>query len=436
MRKAARRIVEKLRLHGHEAFFAGGSVRDLLLRRRPKDIDIATSASPEKVLQLFPKAAAIGIRFGVIQVRMYGHAYEVATFRSDGTYLDGRHPSSVTFSGPLQDARRRDFTVNGLFYDPVAERVIDYVHGRADLQHRIIRTIGDPAERFAEDKLRLLRAIRLACDLDFQIAPNTWDSVRKLAADILQVSWERIRDEIIRLLTGPAPDRGLDLLRESGLLSHILPEVEAMCGIPQPMEFHPEGNVFLHTQRAVAMLRKPSAVLALGTLLHDVGKPSTYSVEDRIRFNRHDELGARIAEVICRRLKMSNENIEQVVDLVSNHLCFLNVRNMRESTLRKFLSKPNFSDHLELHRVDCLSSHRDLEAYRFCRQKLEEYKHKSLEILPLINGQDLIDLGYHPGPIFKEILQTIEDLQLEGDIQTREQALEQVKHAFPLPGKN
>ena len=435
MRRAARRIVEKLRLHGHEAFFAGGWVRDFLLRRKPKDIDIATSALPEQVLRLFPNAIGIGARFGVMQVRLYGHAYEVATFRSDGAYLDGRHPSAVTFSGPEQDALRRDFTVNGLFYDPVAERVIDYVHGRADIQHKIIQTIGPPDERFAEDKLRMMRAIRFACDLDFEIAHGTWEAIQKLAPDILQISWERIRDELIKLLTGPRPDRGLDLLLASGLLARILPEVEAMRGVPQPPEFHPEGDVFLHTRTAVSLLRKPSTALALGTLLHDVGKPPTFAVEDRIRFNGHAELGARMAEEICRRLRMSNDDAKQVSDLVQNHLRFLNLKDMRESTLRRFLSMPNFADHLELHRVDCLSSHRDLELYRFCQKKIEEYKHEPLAPPPLISGQDLIDMGYQPGPIFREILEAVEDLQLEGAIRTREEALDHVKLAFPLSRK-
>jgi len=273
MQKAARRIVERLRVHEHEAFFAGGWVRDFLLRRKPKDIDIATSAPPEEVVRLFPNSTAIGAQFGVIQVHMYGRAYEVATFRSDNAYLNGRHPSSVTFSGPEQDAHRRDFTINGLFYDPAAERLIDYVHGRKDIKNRLIRTIGNPAMRFAEDKLRMLRAIRLACSLDFKIAPGTWEAIQKLAPEILQVSAERIRDELLKLLIGPTPDIGLDLLHESGLLTHVLPEVEAMRGIPQFPESASKGDVFANTKTALAMIRKPSTVLALGTLLHNIGMP-------------------------------------------------------------------------------------------------------------------------------------------------------------------
>src|SRR5437867_7675201 len=320
MQNAARRILEKLRLHGHEAFFAGGWVRDFLMRRKPKDIDIATSALPEDVLRIFPNAVAIGASFGVVQVRLYGRAYEVATFRTEGPYLDGRHPSAVKFSGPKQDALRRDFTINGLFYDPLAKRVIDYVHGNTDIQRKTIRTIGNPKERFAEDKLRMLRAVRFACSLSFVIDPGTWEAIKGLAADIRQVSWERIRDEVLKIITGPNAGRGLDLLQESGLLSQILPEIEAMRGVAQPPEYHPEGDVYVHTRMMLEMLQKPSPVLALAALLHDVGKPPTFSVKARIRFDGHVEVGARMAEEICRRLRLSNEETEQVVDLVLNHL--------------------------------------------------------------------------------------------------------------------
>jgi poly(A) polymerase len=432
MQKAARRIVEKLRLHGHEAFLAGGWVRDFLLRRPSKDIDIATSARPDEVLRLFPNAAAIGVQFGVVQVRMYGRAFEVATFRSEGAYLDGRHPSAVTFSGPKEDALRRDFTINGLFYDPAAGKIIDFVQGKADIQRRIIRTIGAPWDRFEEDKLRLMRAIRFACHLDFQIEQDTFETIRQLAPAVLQVSSERIRDELIKILTGPARDRGLDLLHESGLLSCVLPEVEAMRGVPQPPEFHPEGDVFLHTKLALKMLRKPAPVLALGTLLHDVGKPPTFSIRERIRFDGHVELGVKMAEEICKRLRMSNEETEQVADLVLHHLRFMHVHEMRESTLKRLLRKPNFSDHLELHRVDCLSSHRDLEGYWFCRKRSEELKNAPPSPPPLIRGQDLIDLGYQPGPIFREILTAVEDLQLEGGLRTQQEALDYVRQTYPL----
>ncbi len=436
MQRAARRIVEKLRLNGHEAFFAGGCVRDFLLRRKPQDIDIATSATPDTVQKLFTNSVPIGAQFGVMQVRMYGHAYDVATFRSEGPYIDGRHPSSVTFSGPRQDALRRDFTVNGLFYDPIADRVIDYVHGRADLQRKVLRTIGKPAERFAEDKLRMLRAIRLAGSLDFQIANETWETIQRLAPEILKVSWERIRDELFKILMGPDPARGLDLMHRSRLLAHILPEVEAMRGVPQPPEFHPEGDVFDHTCRALSWLRKPSAVLAMGTLLHDVGKPPTFAVKERIRFDNHVEVGVGMAYEISHRLRISTNDTEQIVDLVREHLRFMSIYEMRESTLRRFLQKENFSDHLELHRADCLASHGDLDGYRFCLNRLEQLKQEPPAVPRVLTGKDLIGMGYEPGPLFGKILRAVEDLQLEGRLESRESAEEYVRSAFPLPYKD
>ena len=434
MKRAARRIVEKLRLQGHEAFFAGGWVRDFLLRRKPKDIDIATSALPDEVQRLFPNSRILGAQFGVIQVPMYGHVYEVATFRIDSAYIDGRHPSSITFSGPEQDALRRDFTINGLFYDPVADRLIDYVHGRSDIQRKLIRTIGDPCVRFAEDKLRMLRAIRLSCALDFRIVPETWDAIRRGASEILKISWERIRDELIKLFTGPEPDAGLNLLYQSGLLTHILPEIAAMHGIPQSPEFPQTADVFAHTRTALAMLRKPSAILAFGTLLHDVGKPSVYSAEEPKRFEGHAQLGSRISREVCRRLRISNEAADQVVDLVSTHMDFLQVGEMREGALRKLLHKPNIADHLELFRANCLSSRRSLDGYSLCLRKLKEFGRQPTPE-PLMSGEDLIEMGYTPGPIFKEILQAVEDLQLEGTIRTREEAVRHIRAFFPIPDK-
>lgn len=431
MEKAARRIVEKLRLHGHEAFFAGGCVRDFLLRRKPKDIDIATSALPDAVLRLFPGSIAIGAQFGVVQVRTYGRDFEVATFRSDHPYLDGRHPSAVTYSGPEQDALRRDFTINGLFYDPVAGRLIDFVHGKSDIQTRVLRTIGDPRKRFAEDKLRMLRAVRLACELGFKVVPETWEAIQELAAEILQVSWERIRDELLKLLAGPAPDRALELLQQSGLLVQILPEIAATRGIPQSPENPECGDVFTHTRTTVAMLRRPSKVLALGALLHDSGKPSTYSVDRGECFRNHSATGSRIAKEVCRRLRMSSQETDEVADLVLSHTDFLQLKEMRESALIRFLRRPNFANHLELFRANSLSSRHDLELYKFCRQKLEQYSEKP-PVAPLITGEDLIAMGYQPGPIYKEILRSVEDLQLEGRIKTREEALDRVKLSYPL----
>jgi poly(A) polymerase len=428
MRKAARRIVEKLRLNGHEALFAGGWVRDYFLHRKPKDIDIATSARPDEVLRLFPHSKSIGAQFGVIQVILYGRAYEVATFRSDHAYLDGRHPSSVAFSGPEQDALRRDFTINGLFYDPIANCLIDYVLGKMDIQNRVIRTIGDPYARFSEDKLRMLRALRFACDLRFTIVPETWDAIQKHASDILQISWERIRDELIKLFTGPAPQEGLQLLYRSGLLQHILPEIAALRGIPQSPEDLSEIDVFAHTQNALAGLHKPSAILAMGTLLHEVGKPSMYSANSG-QWAWHAQEGGKISEAIARRLKMSNEETAQIVDLVSTHPDFLRINEKRESAQRRLLSKPNIADHLELLRVHCLSGSGSLEIYSRCLEKREEYRQT---LGPLIKGEDLIEMGYSPGPIYGKILRTVEDLQFEGLLKTREEALQYIKVSFPM----
>jgi poly(A) polymerase len=429
MRRAARRIVEKLRQHGHEAFFAGGWVRDYLLRRKAKDIDIATSATPEQVLRLFPRSVPVGAEFGVIQVRSYGRSYEVATFRREGPYLDGRHPSKVEYTGPKQDALRRDFTINGLFYDPIADRVIDYVHGRNDLQHRLLRTIGDPAERFTEDNLRMLRAIRLACNLGFQIVPATWEAIVGLAPGIARVSWERIRDELLKILTGIDRARALDMLAESGLLKHILPEVDSLRG-PGQQEPQPENDVFAHTRAAVDLLRNPTPVLSLGTLLHDVARPCTGTAPEGTGLDSHAELGAGIASDICRRLRLSNEELEQVVGLVRDHLRFIEVRQMRESTLKRFLRRPDFSDHLELHRANCLAHRRSLDDYDFCREKLAEFGREGLHPPALIGGQDLIDLGFAPGPLFSGILREVEDLQLENVLKTREEALEHVRRSF------
>jgi poly(A) polymerase len=431
MRRAAQKIVVKLRQHGYEAFFAGGWVRDHLLRRKPQDIDIATSAHPEDVLGIFLRATPIGARFGVVQVRMYNHPYDVATFRTEGLYVDGRHPSMVDFSGPEQDALRRDFTVNGLFYDPLADRVIDYVGGVADIRRRTLRTIGAAHARFGEDRLRMLRAIRLACNLDFEIEPETLEAIKQLAPHILEVSWERIRDELLKILAGPMPDRGLNLLHSTGLLINILPEVEAMRDIPQPAEYHPEGDVFVHTGKALGLLRKPSPVLALATLLHDVGKPPTFAVKDRIRFDRHADVGARIAEDVCRRLRMSNDETARVIELVRDHLQFLNLHEMRRSTLKRFLARLGFAEHLELHRVDCLSSNGDLQTYRFAREKFEELKLEPTPPTPVITGRDLISMGYKPGPLFGRILRLVEDYHLENPQLTIEAAREYVRRTFP-----
>jgi poly(A) polymerase len=425
MMNAARRIVRKLRQHGHEALFAGGWVRDFLLNLKPKDIDIATSARPEEVRRLFPRSTPIGARFGVVQVRLYGRAYEVATFRSDAVYYDGRHPSSVSFSGPKEDALRRDFTINALFFDPEKERLIDYVKGQSDLKNRKIRTVGDPRERFNEDKLRMLRAVRFACNLEFSITAKTWKAIREMSPGILQVSGERIRDELTGILIGPAPDAGFRMLHESGLLKHILPEVESMNGsFPYPVSC---GDRLQQTQKALSLLHPPSVEAAFGVLLHQVcapGKTRALSGEDF-------EPGWKTVEKICRRLRMPGERIKRIVDLVRTMPRFFKVKGMRESALKRLLRKPYIDDHLELHRVVALSSDRPLDCYRFCRKKLIEFKHQ-LHAPPLINGEDLISAGYKPGPLFTKILRTVEDLQLDGVLNTRKEALRHVKKTYPL----
>jgi poly(A) polymerase len=406
-------------------------VRDLLLGNPHSDIDIATSALPEEIEALFPQTVAVGKQFGVMIVVVNSINYEVATFRAEGGYVDGRHPSSVRFTGAEEDARRRDFTVNGLFLDPLATEVIDYGGGLEDLKRRLIRTVGNPAERLEEDKLRVLRAVRFVCQLNFEIHPDTWEEVKRQASKLLQVSWERIRDELIKILTGPAPARGLDLLSESGILDVVLPEVADMRGVPQPPEFHPEGDVFVHTRlmfQIAGRVRDPN--LALAVLLHDVGKPATLTVRDRIRFDGHDQKGAEMAEAIGRRLRLPGEQIEEVVDLVREHLRFIPVAEMRESTLKRFLRKENIEKHLELHRLDCLASHGDLTSYDFCRAKLAEFSQEAMRPAPLLNGHDLIALGLTPGPLFSEILSSLEDLQLEGKIVSREEALAWVRSHF------
>jgi len=435
MKAAARRIVEKLRLHGYEAFFAGGWVRDHLLGRKPKDIDIATSAHPNEVARLFPRSRSIGAQFGVIQVLLYGHPYEVATFRSDQGYEDGRHPSAVTFSDPEQDALRRDFTINGLFFDPISDRIVDFVDGQKDLEARLIRTIGDPVKRFTEDKLRMLRAIRFSCALEFAIVPETWSAIREFAPEILQVSWERIRDELAKILTGPAPGQGLSLLYLSGMLKHILPEIEALQGVPRSLQSSPEPDLLTHTCLALNYLRRPSVALAFGALLHDVGKPDAVTSGNAELLKRHAELGARKAEAVCRRLKMSNDESARIVDLVSNHSQFGKVRQLRESDLQRLLRRPGIEDNIELHRADRISSGKDLDTYKFCIEKLEQYRQQPLPA-PLLNGEDLIRMGYSPGPIFKEILRTLEDLQLDGTISSREEAVAHVQASFPLTAEN
>lgn len=428
--KGALAILKTLHDQGHEAYFAGGAVRDLLLEKSISEIDIATSASPQEIEQLFPKTIPVGKQFGVIVVVQDTNNFEVTTFRKEADYVDGRHPTRVSFTDARHDVERRDFTVNALFYNPFTEEVIDYLKGREDLERKLIRTVGPPQSRFQEDKLRLLRALRFACQLDFEIEQQTYQQVKEHASQLTQVSWERIRDEVLKILTGPDPSRGLKLMSDSGILEVILPEIAAMQGVQQPPQFHPEGDVFVHTCLMFELSQERSETLALEILLHDVGKPPTFIIKERIRFDGHADLGAKMAEEICRRLRISNQQIEEVVDVVKDHLRFIHVQEMRESTLKRFLRKPNFSDHLELHRLDSLASHGNLSSYHFCQEKLEELSQEAMRPKPLINGHDLIRLGLEPGPLFSEILSAIEDFQLEGKLSSKEETLDWVKKHY------
>lgn len=427
----ARRICVTLKQRGRQAYLVGGCVRDLLLGRTPKDFDISTDAPPEEVVSLFPSSELVGAHFGVVLVRQDGAQVEVATFRSDRSYSDGRRPDSVQFeTDPRQDVLRRDFTINALMLDPESGEVLDYVGGREDLRAGLIRAIGDPVTRFGEDHLRMLRAPRFAASLGFAIEPATAAAIRELRAAIRDVAAERVRDELTRILTEGGARRGFESLDDLRLLPEILPEVAAMKGVAQPPEFHPEGDVWTHTLLMLEGLRQPTVTLALGVLLHDVGKPPTFRVAERIRFDGHVEAGAAIAVKILGRLRFSTEQIERVEALVANHLKFKDVHKMRESTLKRFLRQPYFEEHLELHRLDCLSSHRRLENYEFCLQKLAKMAPEELKPAPLLTGRDLIEAGFEPGPVFSKMLIAVEDAQLESRIRTREEALELIRREF------
>ena len=400
----------------------------------PKDYDISTDATPEQVARLFPESIGVGAQFGVMLVPRPEGNVEVATFRSDGRYTDGRHPSEVRYSKtPQQDVLRRDFTINGLLYDPVKEQLLDYVGGQADIHARRVRAIGNPHERFSEDRLRMLRAVRFAARLAFTLDAGAAEAIRTQAAEIRQVSSERVRDEILKILTEGHPRQGFELLDATKLLPEVLPEVKRMQGVAQPPEFHPEGDVWVHTMMMLDGLRSPTPTLALGVLLHDVGKPPTFSVRERIRFDNHVEVGAKMAEEILGRLRLPSRDTERVVELVRHHLRFMDFPRMRRSTQLRFLRLPGFAEHLELHRLDCLASHGDLSTYDMAKRLLEETPPETVRPTPLLRGDDLIAQGYSPGPIFKEILQAVEDAQLEGRVHTSAQALSLVVERFPLP---
>ncbi len=481
----ATEIVHALRQRGFQAYLVGGCVRDLLLGREPADYDVATDATPEQVMSIFPETFAVGAQFGVVLVPLprdtgsagvspatssdanesrrdagapspqpghaaladdrrpttddhaafgHHHAVEVATFRSDVGYSDGRHPDAVRYTNSAQeDVQRRDFTINGLLMDPATGEVLDHVGGRRDLERGVIRTIGEPDLRFGEDKLRMLRAIRFAARFDYWIEPKTQAAIQRLAPQIHQVSCERIRDELLKMLTEGHAAHAFKLLDQTGLLKELLPEVAAMKGVAQPPQFHPEGDVWVHTLLLLEGLPPGcSRTLAMGALLHDVGKPPTFRVApDRIRFDGHVEVGEKIAQQICRRLRFSNDETEQICALVEHHMRFADASRMKPSTLKRFFRLPRFAEHLEMHRLDCLASHRDLSLYDFVRQRLAETPPEEIRPAPLVTGDDLIALGYRPGPAFKQILSAAEDAQLEGRLTSKDEALAFVKREFP-----
>ena len=458
---AAIKIIATLRAAGHQAFLAGGCVRDLLVGREPKDYDVATSATPDVVLEMFPRTFAVGAHFGVVLVAdsagftgadasdqtdeeaskpEYGIT-EVATFRSDGAYSDGRHPDGVRYTNSAEeDVRRRDFTINGLLLDPVIagqnlrSAVIDRVGGLADLEAGIVRAIGDPGERFDEDHLRMLRAVRFAARFGFELDPATASAVRRLAAKTKAVSRERVRDELTKMLTEGHARRAFELLDETGLLAEVLPEIAKMKGVEQPPQFHPEGDVWIHTLMLLDQLPDGcSFTLAWGALLHDVGKPPTFRrAPDRVRFDGHVEVGVAMAAEICRRFRFSNDETRQILALVENHMRFADAPRMKASTLKRFFRLEDFPEHLALHRMDCLAASGNLDHWKFVLDRYEAMPAGAVRPRPLITGRELIAAGYKPGAGFKDMLRAVEDAQLEGLISTAEEALGLVGQRFPV----
>lgn len=432
----ANRICRALRGAGYQAYLVGGCVRDLVLGREPADYDVATSATPEEVLRQFPRSITVGAQFGVIIVAEASAQVEVATFRSDVGYSDGRHPDRVEYSTKARDdVRRRDFTINALLLDPETNEVLDFVGGRDDLRAGIIRAIGEAGQRFREDKLRMMRAVRFAARFQFAIEASTFAATQELAARIRQVSAERIRDELTNMLTEGAARRAFELLDESGLLAHVLPEIVALKGVEQPPQFHPEGDVWTHTLMMIEQLKPAcSPTLAWGVLLHDVGKPATFrppsGPDGRIRFDEHVEVGTRMALEICRRLRFSNEDTDQIASLVANHLRFKDVRQMKPSTLKRFVRLNRFEEHMELHRLDCTASHGHLENFHLIQRFLAETPPEAVRPPRVLTGDDLKVLGFLPGPSFKQILDAVEEAQLNGRISTREEAVAFVEEEF------
>jgi poly(A) polymerase len=434
-KEAALTIVRRLRAEGYESYLAGGSVRDMILGKEPQDYDITTSARPEEISRIFHDTIPVGAQFGVVLVLIGGAPFEVATFRRDGAYLDGRHPSSVGYGSLKEDVLRRDFTINGMVYDPVADRVIDLVDGQKDLEARAVRAIGNPRARFDEDRLRMIRAVRFAASLGFSIEQATLTAIRELAPTVTRVSWERIGDEITRILTEGGARAGFELLDQTGLLEVLLPEISAMKGVEQTPDHHPEGDVFAHTLLLLDQLHEPTETLAYGCLLHDVAKPVCIRKEGgKITFYGHMERGAEMAVAILQRLKRSRDTWERVAYLVRSHLRHTQAPNMRLSTLKRFLGEDGIGELLELTRIDALAANGDLTYYDFCKQKLAELKDEEIHPEPLVRGRDLIAAGLTPGPLFSEILAHVEELQLAGELQTREQALQWVANHYGKRG--
>lgn len=430
MFQKAAKVVRRLRNAGFEAYFVGGSVRDLVRGIEPREYDIVTSAKPEHVRRLFPRTYAVGESFGVIIVLEEGEKYEVATFRTEEDYVDGRRPGRVELAASAEeDVKRRDFTVNGLLMDPESGRILDFVGGREDIEKKLIRTIGDPDARFSEDHLRMLRAVRFAANLGFEIEPGTMGSIKGKAPSILRISAERIREELTKVLTGCDARRGMELLDSSGLLKLLLPEVDSLHAVEQPPLFHPEGDVWEHTLKMLEILSRGPGVradprLAWAALLHDVGKARSQSLDDRgIHFYGHAAEGRSIAADIMMRLRFSNSDKQTVDSLIRHHMDFINVTRMRPLKLKRFLSMPDFNLHLELHRLDSLAGSGDLSTYEFCREKLAQMEGAEPPPPPLINGNDLIEAGFSPGPLFSRILIEVDDLQAEGELASREEAL-------------
>jgi len=431
MKNKALAIIKKLNENNFQAVFAGGCVRDMILGIESNDIDIATNATPDQVEKLFDKTIPVGKSFGVIIVVIDNTEFEVATFRNDGNYTDNRRPDSVSFSSMKEDSLRRDLSINGMFFDPIEDKIIDFVGGQYDLNNKIIRFIGDPEKRIQEDKLRILRAIRFAVKFDFEIETNTFYSIKNHAEEIVNISVERISEELLKMLRLHKPRKIFNLLYETNILKYILPEVHNLKNIQQPIQFHPEGDVFEHTIQALENLPiNVSDELLMGTLLHDIGKPNTFYIDTRIRFNSHDEVGAKLANEMLKRMKFSNSFIERVVSLIENHMKFRFVQNMRMAKLKRFIRIPNFDEHLILHYCDCSASNKNLDNYNFIIKKMDEIPPEQIKPTRLITGFDLLSLGFIQGKIFKVIFSDIEDKQLEEIINSKEEAIKYIQENY------